>query len=430
MISVDEAWKLIEGHLEPVGRESVPLRASVGRTVAADIRAPLDLPPFDNSAMDGYAIVASDTSVATAERPAEIPVVGESAAGTSDPGSVEPGRCARVMTGAPLPAGSDAVLQLEHGRLRHGVVEVRAAVPEGRHIRRRGEDVFRGDLLCPAGTVIGPNQVALLAESGVAEIDAHRRPRVALIATGSELAEPGAPLPEGWIYDANRPVLTALVSPLAELTDLGIAHDDPDTIRERVGRALDGGAAGQADAILISGGVSVGRHDHVKPVLADLGMERIFWRVRMKPGKPLLCGRIGRTWVFGLPGNPISAVVGYLVFAEPLLRRLAGRRDARPRFSRARLASPARKRDDRRTFLTSRIWIDGDGRLTAEPTRKQGSAMLHSLAASDGFVVVPEERSEIAAGETVDVLLPPFGLASVLSAGRQRARSAPEPRSA
>ena len=400
MISVEEAWSLIRSAAQPLSSERRSLADAVGSVLAEDVIAPVDLPPFDNSAMDGYALRAPDTQVARAEEPVKLTITGEVAAGGWQEAPVAPGTAVKIMTGAAVPSGADAVLMLEAGRLRGDVVEIREPVPCGTHIRRRGEDVRRGDVLLTEGLRLNAQRLGLLANSGISTVSVHRAPRVSLVATGSELVTDGRALRPGQIYDSNRIVLRTLVQQTGSACeDLGVVPDDPSAIAQRLRDGL------AADVLLVSGGVSVGAHDHVKEVLRDLGLDTLFWRVAMKPGKPLLCGRRGAAWVFGLPGNPISCVVGFLVFIEPLLRLLQGEAQVSPRYGTARLTASVRKKDDRRHFMTARIEPSPDGCLEATPAAQRGSAMMHALAEANGFVVVPETRTELAAGDKVQVLL-------------------------
>lgn len=400
MISVDDAWDRIRVAALPLSSEQRSLADAVGSVLAQDVIAPVDLPPFDNSAMDGYALRAPDTQAACAEQLVELTIAGEVAAGGWRKTPVAPGTAVKIMTGAAVPSGADAVLMLEAGRLRGDVVEIREPVQRGTHIRRLGEDVRRGDMLLAAGLRLNVQRLGLLANSGISTVNVHRMPCVSLVATGSELVTDGRALQPGQIYDSNRIVLRTLVQQTGSACqDLGVVADDPSAIAQRLRDGL------AADVLLVSGGVSVGAHDHVKEVLRDLGMDTLFWRVAMKPGKPILCGRLGATWVFGLPGNPISCVVGFLVFIEPLLRRLQGETQASPRYGTARLTAPVRKKEDRRHFMTARIEPSPDGCLEATPTAQQGSAMMHALAQANGFVVVPETCAELAAGEVAQVLL-------------------------
>lgn len=399
MISVDEAWKKICGKVAMPSISERALDDCLDYVLAQPIQAPINLPPFDNSAMDGYAIKASDTNEADQDVPVKLKVNGEVAAGDWAQECVESGTAMQIMTGAALPSGADSVLMLEAARLREGLVEIREPVSLGRHVRKCGEDIREGETLLDAGTRLNAQRIGLLANSGVASISVYEKPKASLIATGSELVVAGEYLSPGKIYDSNRIVLRSLLEQTgSECADLGIAPDDPKEITELIRRGLD------SDLLLISGGVSVGAHDHVKQVLKDLGMEQLFWRVKMKPGKPLLCGRVGSTWVFGLPGNPISCVVGFLVFIEPLIRRLQGEVSAQPRFKWARLSCSVRKKDERRHFMTATLISCDDGSLEATPTHKQGSAMMQSLADADCFAVIPEDRTSMDKGEIVKIL--------------------------
>lgn len=401
MISVDEAWQRIADRACPVETTRLGLEEALGRVLAADVVASIDLPPFDNSAMDGYALRSADTLSATEADPVRIAMRETIAAGVAPGDPVVPGTCVRIMTGAPLPGGADAVLQLENARLRDDVVEVRSPVPPGRHIRRQAEDVRRGELMAARGTELTTNVAGLLANAGTSDVDVHRAVRVAIIATGRELvtARSGAELQPGQIYDSNGIVMRAMARDAGcDVTDLGIVADDPDLIQERIELGID------ADVLLLSGGVSVGRYDFVKDVLKSLGMERIFWRVKMKPGKPLLCGRIGATWVFGLPGNPISCVAGFAVFVAPLIRALQGHPVATAQYQKARLTHGFSHDASRRLLATAWVARDELGQLAATPTAKQGSAMMQSLARSNGFVVIPEDVPQLDEGAVVDVL--------------------------
>lgn len=398
---MDEAWARIAERAAALESERAALEQAIGRIIARDVTSDIDLPPFDNSAMDGYAIRSTDTDSAAEDAPVSLALHGTIAAGSRSELEVAAGATQRIMTGAPLPSGADAVLQLEHARHRGEVVEVRAPVAAGRHVRWRGEDVHAGDLLAARGDRLSTNVAALLANAGVAHVQVHRPARVATLATGAELVTPadGSALLPGQIYDSNGITMRSLASAAGCLVhDLGIVHDDANAIRDRIVSGLD------ADLLLISGGVSVGRYDHVKQVLADLDMERVFWRVRMKPGKPLLCGRIGSTWVFGLPGNPISCVAGFAAFVGPLLRVLHGGAPCGPAYERARLTTPFTHAGGRRLLATARIERASDGMLDVTPTRRQGSAMMHALARSNGFLVVPETVLELPEGAFVDVL--------------------------
>ncbi len=398
MIDVAEAWALIAAAARPLPAEIRPLRDAVGRVAVETVRSPLDLPGFDRSAMDGFAVRAADTAPGSAP----LRVVGAIAAGEDPALTVGPGEAVGITTGAALPAGADAVLRSELAETDdQGRVVAGETLEAGRFVRFRGEDIASGDVLLDAGRALTVQRLSALAAAGVSGITVRRAARVHLLTTGDELVMAGAPLGPGQIHDSNGPVLAQLAGAAgAEVNDHGAAPDEPEAIAAGVRSALE-----QADVLVISGGVSVGEHDHVKSVLAREGVEELFWRVRLKPGKPLFCGIRGDTFVFGLPGNPLSVVVCFLAFVEPLLRRLHGEPDAAMRLLPARLAVPASAEDGRTTFLTARLARGADGMLEATPTTRQGSHMTGALAEADGFVVAPHDAGELQAGDRVDVLV-------------------------
>jgi molybdopterin molybdotransferase len=394
MKSIDEALELVLRGPAPLGAERAPLADAAGRVAAEPARSAVDLPPFDRSAMDGYAVRAADTAPGVPLR-----LTGGVAAGEVATATLEPGTAARVSTGAAIPPGADAVLQSELASERDGTVAPERALEPGTHVRYRGEDLHAGDELAPAGSVLTLPRISALASAGVGEVFVHRRPELHLIVTGSELLPLGAPPQPGRIHESNGLMVRLLASRAgAEVVDHGVIGDE----REATRSAVETGLAG--DVLVVSGGVSVGPHDHVKTAFASCGVEEVFWRVRIKPGKPLWFGRRGDTLVFGLPGNPLSTIVCFCVFIEPALRRLAGEPDARPRLEPGRLTVPARASDGRTTFLTATLRPGADGVLEATPTERQGSHMTGALGESDGFAVAPEETGELPAGAPVDVL--------------------------
>jgi molybdopterin molybdotransferase len=401
MIDVEEAWARIAGAARPLPAEIRPLRDAVGRIAVEAVRSPLDLPGFDRSAMDGYAVRAADT--ASGFEPLRL--VGAIAAG-EDPDAmtaeVGAGEAAGITTGAALPRGADAILRSESAEPDgKGFVRPLEPLEPGRFVRFRGEDVASGDVLLEAGRPVTVQKLSALASAGVNGVTVRRAARVHLLTTGDELVPAGAELGPGQIHDSNGPVLTHLASRSgAEVTDHGTAPDHPEAIAGRVRAALQ-----DADVLIISGGVSVGEHDHVKPVLESEGVEELFWRVRLKPGKPLFCGVKSDTFVFGLPGNPLSVVVCFLVFVEPLLRRLHGELDAAMRLVPGRLAAPASAEDRRTTFLTATFSRGADGVLEATPTARQGSHMTGALAEADGFVVARHDAGALEAGDVVELLV-------------------------
>lgn len=416
LTSVEDAKRIILEHAAPLGAEHVPLRDAVGRVLAQDLTAATSLPPFDNSAMDGYALRSSDTATAAPDQPVILQVVGEVAAGQVLDRVLGSGEAVKIMTGAPLPPGADSVVMLEDARLRsdghQGQAECRTRAASGRgeqveifrpvapgsHVRRAGEDITAGEMALKAGATIRVQHLGLLAGLGYGSVAVSRRPSVAVVATGSELVGIDQPLSPGKIRNSNSLVLEALLRRIGvEPTDIGTVMDEQELIRQRLEEAA------RCDVILISGGVSVGAHDHVKRVLKELGMETLFWRVNMKPGKPLLVGRLHRTMVFGLPGNPISCVVGFLVFIAPFLRKAMGAHAYDEGMVRARLIQPLRKKEPKTQLFTARLRED-EGALVVTPTPQQGSGMLTSLAQANAFIIMPEQTMELAAGAFVDVL--------------------------
>jgi molybdopterin molybdotransferase len=381
----------------PLPAERVPLEHAPWRIAAADTLSAVDLPPFDRSAMDGFAVRADDV------RPGEpLRLAGAVAAGEEARAPVEPGSAVAVTTGAALPSGSDAILRVEDAEAADGRVTPTASVRRGLHVRYRGEDVRAGDVLAPAGARLDVAKITALASAGVGEVAVHRRARVHVLATGNELLPVGAPPRPGRIHDSNRLTLRLLAEHVgADAIIHPVVPDDPDATRA----AVEAGLAG--DVLAVTGGVSVGEHDHVKAAFEACGVEEVFWRVRLKPGKPLWFGRRGGTVVFGLPGNPLSTLACFMLFVGPALRRMHGEADARPRFSRATLGAPAAPDDGRTTLLTAVIAPGPDGGLVATPTERQGSHLSGTLAGTQGFVVARYRGGAMPAGAAVDVLLLP-----------------------
>ncbi len=395
MKDLAEALALVLDGIEPLEAELAPIGAAAGRVAAAEACSVVDLPPFDRSAMDGFAVRAADVAAGESLR-----VLGDAAAGGAAVAAVEAGTAVRISTGAAIPAGADAILRVEDADAQNGAVRATAAVDAGAHVRYRGEDVHAGDVLARPGDRLTLPRISALASAGVGDVTVHRRPRLDLIVTGNELLPAGAPPEPGKIHESNGLMVRLLAGAAgAEIRDHGVIGDDAEATRAAVAAGLE------ADVLVVSGGVSVGPHDHVKPAFAACGVEEVFWRVRIKPGKPLWFGRRGRTLVFGLPGNPLSAIVGTAVFILPALRRLQGERDAGPRLTRGRLGEPAGPSDGRTTFLTSRLVRAADGVLEAFPTERQGSHMTGALGESDGFAVAPHGSGPLAAGAEVDLLL-------------------------
>lgn len=374
----------------PLAAEEVAVAAAAGRVAADDVRALVDLPPFPSSAMDGFA-------VRTADLPGTLRVAGESAAGTPYAGTVAVGEAVAISTGGVVPDGSDAVVPVENVVKHDNAVEIAEALDVGANVRPRGGDRRAGEVVVPSGTLIGAAHVAALAAAGVARLPCARRPRVAVVATGSELVPPGQELGPGQVYEANGAMLAAALDAGAEIVSVETVGDDEDALRDVLARGLE------ADALVTSGGVSVGEHDLVRAVERELGVEEIFWRIAMRPGKPLAFGVRGATLVFGLPGNPVSALVGCELFVKPALRALQGLLASLPTFEPGRLGESLRRNAERDQFVRARARCEADGTVL-DPVRGQESHMIARSSAADALVHVPRGNGELAAGAPVSWL--------------------------
>jgi molybdopterin molybdotransferase len=400
-VSVEEHVERILSAVEPLPPYEQPLLEALGLPVCEQVVAPLDLPVFDNSSMDGYAVVAADVAEATDAEPVHLPVVGEAAAGQTKLFAMSPGTAVKIMTGAPVPQGADAVVPVEWTDGGAANVRVSKAPEPGQHVRRRGEDVREGDVLLDEGTIVGPRQLALLASVGRAPVRSRPRPRVVIMSTGAELREPGSKLSHDAIYDSNSYMLAAAVREAGAIAyRVGVVSDDPADFSDALSDQLV-----RADVVVTSGGVSMGEYDVVKEVLAELGTVW-FGGVRMQPGKPQGFGHVGedRTPIFALPGNPVSAYVSFQLFVLPALRRMMGiTPDQRPQTI-AQLSHPIRSMPGKQQMVRARHEYDGRGaRVT--PVGGHGSHLLGDLAASNALVVVPEDVESLDAGAMVDVLL-------------------------
>jgi molybdopterin molybdotransferase len=375
----------------PVSPELVPLGRALGRVLADDLRAPFDVPPADNSAVDGYALASADIPPHGTR---ELDVVGDLPAGSVYEVPLRPGQAVRIMTGAPTPAGADTVIPLEHVERVGPKVRIGPAA-KGANVRHRGEDVREGSVVLEAGTVLRPQELGLIASLGLPQVLLRRRPRVALLSTGDEVAEPGQPRRTGQIYDSNRFMLGGAIEQCGGGTiDLGIVPDNRDELR-----ACLSDASRAADVVVTSGGVSVGDYDLVKEVLREIGGID-FWQVAMQPGRPLAVGMIGGAYFFGLPGNPVASMLTFTLFVRPVLWKLAGRRELFLRGFHARAAEPMPKKSGRREFKRG-ILTYRDGGWEVRTTGPQGSGILSSLVAGNCLVVIEEDHGDVQPGETV-----------------------------
>ena len=392
MISVRDAQSHILDRVITIAPpELLSLPTTLGRVLAEDVRAETDVPPTANSAVDGYAVAGADIP-ATGTR--ELVVAGELAAGAIFAGALGRNQALRIMTGAPMPAGADTVYLQEHVERRGDRVVV-GPMTAGSNVRLRGEDVRAGAVVLSAGSVLRPQEIGVAASLGLAQLLVRQRPRVAILSTGDEVAEPGTVRKPGQIFDSNRFSLRGLVEAAgAEAVDDGIVPDQFDELHVRLIRAAE-----HADVVLTSGGVSVGDYDLVKSVLQQAGGID-FWQVAMQPGRPLAAGSIGRAHFFGLPGNPVASMLTFHLFVRPALWRLAGRRELFAQPFHATAAEPLSKKTGRREFKRGILSWAGS-RWEVRTTGPQGSGILTSMTAANCFIVIEEERGDVEAGETV-----------------------------
>ena len=422
MISIDEAQRIVLDSVSPLPPERMALLDALGCVLAEAVVAMIPLPPFDNSAMDGYAVAAEDTRGASRDNPRALKVAEDLPAGTAPARRVQRGTAARIMTGAPLPPGADAVVMVVETLARgtstgsgspredragppraksrggRGEVEILREAEPGDNVRPAGEDIEAGVVALSPGLTLGPGELGLAAALGCATVVAIRRPSVAVLTTGSELVEPGEELKPGAIYNSNQAALaTRVLSVGAKVAKCLHVEDEADAVERALRECAD------ADIILTTGGVSVGEYDFVKIALERLG-EIKFWQVRMKPGKPVAFGEVLGRPLFGLPGNPVSALVTFELLAAPALRRLAGHENCMPTTVKARLLTGLSHKPPRREYVQA-VTQHGEDGYVVQPSQKRGSAMLTSTVGANSLVVIPEESVGVRAGEMVDVIL-------------------------
>lgn len=397
MISVESALEVILKEIKPLGLESVDITSALGRVIGEDIAARSGNPPWDNSAMDGYALRAADAKGASSENPVKLSVLYDLPAGSVPQGPIGAGQAVRIMTGAPVPQGADAVVMVEKTESGDGFVIVKAEPRGNENIRKTGEDFKTGDIVIRCGSLIRPAEVSMLATVGVPFVMVHKRPRVAVISTGDELCDiieaPGL----GKISNSNGYALAALVAASGAVPiQLGIAKDTKESLRHKLTAALS------ADCIISSGGVSVGDYDFVKDVLKDMGSSMIFWKVAMKPGKPLAFGVIGGKPAFGLPGNPISSMVAFEQFVRPTLMKMAGKTALFRQTFKASLTKDIKIKPGRMNFIRAELKASENG-FTVTPLDGQGSGMILTMVRANSFVIVPQDSTGFKEGEVVKV---------------------------
>lgn len=392
---VEQARQLIQHFVQPLsGIESVPLHLALHRALAQDVVSPMNVPPHDNSAMDGYALRFADLENGTTK----MKVAGNSFAGHPYTGTVAAATCVRIMTGALIPNGCDTVVMQEHVKVDGDSIEIGGKLRPGQNVRRAGEDIRQGSTVLERGQLIRAAEMGLLASLGLGKVAVFRQPRVALFSTGDELKQAGEPLAPGQIYDSNRYTLMGMLQELGvDILDMGHIRDDRDSLKQSLTDA-----AQQADVIITSGGVSVGEADYVKELLSEIG-EMVFWKLAMKPGRPLVYGRIGACHFFGLPGNPVAAMVAFRQFVRDVLQILMGQAPKSAQTFRATCLSPLKKVPGRTEFQRGILSRDANGELVVHSVGDQGSGILSSMSRANCFIVLPMHQGNVEAGTGVEV---------------------------
>jgi len=403
MISVDNALKAVLQHTLRLPTEKLPLSEALHSVTAETIIAHEDSPSFDSSAMDGYGVKVKDVQTASNDSPVELRIADVAKAGHVYKKSLEPGTAIKIFTGAMVPEGVEAVRMRERSSEAHGKVLIKSSVEPGENIRRRGEQFKQGDEALPLGVLITPPVIGLLAALGYAEISVYRKPRVAVVITGDELLEPHEPLEDGKIRDVNTYTIQAALQELG-ITAISFkkAIDDPQKLQEAVSQSLS-----SADILIVSGGISVGDYDFARDVFEGVGVNEVFWRAAVKPGKPTFFGTKDKKLVFGLPGNPASALVIFYLFVRPAIFRMMGREETQSMCLPATMKSEIKKKAGRREYLRGRFQVQ-DGRLCAKLHGRQFSHMMNSFANSNCLIIFPEEKTCIKEGEEVQIQLLPW----------------------
>ncbi len=398
MILVKEAQKIILEKLQPLEPENIPLLNTLGAVLQEDICAQRDNPPADNSAMDGYALRFNDISSLDQNNPLSLKVVEDIPAGQKPTKSINPGEASRIMTGAVVPGGADTVVMVEETEKKNGSVSILKPQKKGSHVRKQGEDFKKGDILLSKGDLVTSSNIAIIATAGYAKLSVNRKPVVAILSTGDELVDVDAKAEDHQIINSNTYLLASQVLESgAKPMLLGIVRDRKDDIKEKLK------SADEADIIITSGGVSVGDYDFVKDAIQDLGSDIVFWKIAMKPGKPLTFSMLSKRPLFGLPGNPVSSFVSFEQFVRPAILKMSGHTDLFRKTIRATLTEDIKKKNDgRRHFVRSTLtYINGSYSVSA--LSGQGSNMLASLASANSLLIIPESETELKSGQQVEV---------------------------
>jgi molybdopterin molybdotransferase len=397
MLNYEDARALVFEHVVPLEKGQRPLTESQGLALSEDILAPHGMPLFDNSAVDGYAVQAADLADASRENPVRLKKLGYISAGDSGEDSICSGQCVQIATGAPLPPGADAAVMKEDIELEESHVRFFQSIPKTENVRFQGEDIPEGRIVIPAGTVIGPAQMAVLATFGFAKVPVRRVPKVSIVSTGSELVDVEEKPQAGQIRESNRYMLAGMVKQEScELLKMSMVPDVPEILKQEFEAAL------QADVLLVSGGMSVGDKDYAKPVLKEMGVEEIFWKIKFKPGKPLFFGRRGKTLVFGLPGNPASSYVLFEEFVRPALRQMMGRRILEESMVKAILEESITETYKRMHFMRGQLH-EKNGKFRVRPLKFQGSHSIGSLVESNALIRVEANSPVLPKGSQVSV---------------------------